>query len=153
MTIVLGIDPGLSKIGWGVVNFTPDEPLYISSGFITTSTKDCLSQRLKKIHDFIVEVVHQFSPQSVVLEKIFVNTNPGSSLNFAYARGAIMLSLVLNNLKIQELSPNTVKKRLSGNGHATKEQIKYMVQKILNISLDDKNSDVYDALALAICST
>ena len=110
-----------------------------------------LLDRLKFLHESLSAVICKFKPDSSVLERIFVNKNPASSLHFAYARGAILLCLAIYGQNLQEVSPNSVKKIITGNGHATKDQMKYMVQQILDINLNNKDFDVYDALALAIC--
>jgi crossover junction endodeoxyribonuclease RuvC len=151
VSIIIGVDPGLNNTGWGIVEFHGGSNTYIDSGIIKTNSKQEFAQRLKLIHASINEVLEKYNPEFVVIEKIFINTNAKSSLDFAYTRGSIILTLALNNLKIQELSPNSVKKRITGNGHASKEQIRYMVQNILKIQSDYNNFDTYDALALAMC--
>ena len=127
-------------------------PCNFGSGLIKTNTGEPLINRLHSLHTGLSSVLKKFNPQISVLEKIFVNKNPGSSLNFAYARGVILLALATYGQKLQEVSPNSVKKIITGNGHATKEQVKYMVQNTLKVKLDKVGFDVYDALGLGICA-
>lgn len=151
MTLVIGIDPGLNNTGWGIVELCAGSSAHVESGVIKTSAKDEFPQRLKLIHGSINQILNKYNPEFAVIEKIFVNMNAKSSLDFAYTRGSIILTLALRDIKIQELSPNSVKKRITGNGHATKEQMRYMVQNVLKIQPECKKFDAYDALALAMC--
>ncbi|AHX11829.1 crossover junction endodeoxyribonuclease RuvC [Neorickettsia helminthoeca str. Oregon] len=150
-SLVLGIDPGLARTGWAVVEYkNPSEMCYIASGVISTNAREELSKRIRKIHEGVTEVIDNFDPNVSVLEKIFVNSNPCSSLKLAYCRGALMLTLALKSLPVLEIAPNAIKKRITGSGHATKLQIRYMVEKLLGLNLNlSKYSDLYDALALA----
>lgn len=148
----MGIDPGLNNTGWGVLKYSSSSYAYIDSGIIETSVKNSLFNRIKIIHDQLNSVIDKYSPEIISLEKIFVNNNMKSSLNFAYARGSIMLTLAMRNINIEEIAPNLIKKRITGNGHASKQQVAYMVQSILNIKLDEKKFDVYDALAIALAA-
>lgn len=149
--IVLGIDPGLLRTGWAVVEYvTASEMRYVDSGIVKMNPSGEFFFKLETIHKAITDVIEQLNPTVAVLEKIFVNSNPHSSLNLAYCRGALMLTLTLKGLHIIEIAPNSMKKRITGNGHATKVQVKYMVEQLLGLKSNlSKYSDLYDALALA----
>lgn len=165
--IIIGIDPGLNNTGWGVIEYSAIEKTnkYINAGVITPKKMlkskpkkqeiECTMEgsffsRIKTIHEGLVEILKTYPPEIIVLEKIFVNNNMKSSLDFAYARGSIMLTLALHTKRIEEISPNLMKKRVTGNGHASKDQVIYMVERILNIKLEDQKADLYDALALTL---
>ena len=146
----LGIDPGLNKTGWGIINFENGKLTYIADGVIQTDANDSISQRLLKIHNELIAVVAEFKPQETAIEEIFVNKNPTSTLKLAQARGVAILSTSLQGLQVFEYSPNEIKKAVVGNGHAEKKQIATMI-KILLSGYQHKSSDSADALAIAIC--
>ena len=148
---ILGIDPGLRVTGYGVINVNIDKIDYEASGTIKTSTKELnLPDRLKVIIDGLNDIISQYKPSSVSIEKVFVNTNPQSTLMLGQARGAALSISVINKLLIHEYTALQIKKSVVGNGHADKLQVQSMVQKILNLpSLASEDSS--DALAAAIC--
>ena len=148
---ILGIDPGLRVTGYGVINVNIDKIDYEASGTIKTSTKELnLPDRLKVIIDGLNDIISQYKPSSVSIEKVFVNTNPQSTLMLGQARGAALSISVINKLPIHEYTALQIKKSVVGNGHADKLQVQSMVQKILNLpSLASEDSS--DALAAAIC--
>ncbi|QHD65527.1 crossover junction endodeoxyribonuclease RuvC [Neorickettsia findlayensis] len=153
--VALGVDPGLIRTGWALVEYDgPCNMRYIDSGVVETASHEKLSSRLEKIHHGISDVIEKAGPSIAVLEKVFVNSNPYSSLNLAYCRGALILTLALKGLCIIEFAPSVLKKRVTGNGRATKAQVKYMVEQLLGLdSCLSKYSDLYDALALAASVT
>ncbi len=146
----MGIDPGLNRTGWGVIQSNNNKDLYISHGIIKTNTNQDLGVRLKLIYDGLNELVKRFEPNNLAVEKIFSNTNPQSTLKLGQARGIAFLVAAQNNISVSEYSPNTVKKNLVGYGHANKFQILDMVKRIYpKIEIDDLDSA--DALAVATC--
>ena len=146
----MGIDPGLNRTGWGVIQSNNNKDLYISHGIIKTNTNQDLGVRLKLIYDGLNELVKRFEPNNLAVEKIFSNTNPQSTLKLGKARGIAFLVAAQNNISVSEYSPNTVKKNLVGYGHANKFQILDMVKRIYpKIEIDDLDSA--DALAVATC--
>ncbi|ABD46339.1 crossover junction endodeoxyribonuclease RuvC [Neorickettsia sennetsu] len=153
--VALGVDPGLLRTGWAVVEYDGlCNVRYIDSGIVKTASQGSLSARLEKIHRGISDVIEKVNPSVAVLEKVFVNNNPYSSLNLAYCRGALILTLALKGLFIVEFAPSVLKKRITGNGRATKAQVKYMVEQLLGLDpCLSKYSDLYDALALAASVT
>lgn len=150
MTIILGIDPALQHIGWGVVSVSGNQFSFVACGTIHTNAKHNMPTRLREIHDGLQLVIALYKPDEAAIEETFVNKNNASSLKLGQARGAIILSASLAGLELSEYSANLVKKSVVGSGHAGKEQVATMV-KILLPASDAKGADAADALAVAIC--
>ncbi len=145
---ILGIDPGLRITGFGVLDKVGQKLHYVASGCIKTPDGD-LPERLKAILDSLGEVIAQHRPQQVAVEKVFVNVNPQSTLLLGQARGAAICAAVLANLPVAEYTALQVKQAVVGNGHAKKEQVQEMVQRLLKLS-GTPSPDAADALACAI---
>jgi crossover junction endodeoxyribonuclease RuvC len=145
----LGIDPGLRVTGFGVIEKTGQKLSYVSSGCIRTPTGE-LAPRLKSILDGLEEVIESFQPEQVAIEKVFVNVNPQSTLLLGQARGAAICAVVLKDLPVAEYTALQVKQAVVGNGHAAKEQVQEMVQRLLKLD-GAPQADAADALACAIC--
>ncbi|MGA8864444.1 MAG: crossover junction endodeoxyribonuclease RuvC [Gallionella sp.] len=146
---ILGIDPGLRVTGFGVLDIVGQQLAYVASGCIRTPHAE-LPERLKAILDALAEVIAQHQPQQVAVEKVFVNVNPQSTLLLGQARGAAICAAVLANLPVAEYTALQVKQAVVGNGHADKEQVQKMVQRLLNLS-GTPGPDAADALSCAIC--
>ena len=151
MITILGIDPGLRVTGYGVIHQEKQNYIYESSGTIKTTKQDLdLAARIKIIVQGIDEVIEKFNPSIVAIEKVFVNTNPQSTLLLGQARGAAIAATVSKDINIYEYTALQIKKSVVGNGHADKLQVQTMVQKLLKLpSLPGPDSG--DALACAIC--
>jgi crossover junction endodeoxyribonuclease RuvC len=147
-TRILGIDPGLRVTGFGVIDKNGQQLHYVASGCIRTPQGE-LPERLKVILDSLTEVIEQHRPQQVALEKVFVNVNPQSTLLLGQARGAAICAVVLAGLPVAEYTALQVKQAVVGNGHAKKEQVQDMVQRLLKLS-GTPSPDAADALACAI---
>ena len=146
---ILGIDPGLRITGFGVLDQVGQQLHYVASGCIKTPGGE-LPERLKVIMNSLGEVIVQHRPEQVVVEKVFVNVNPQSTLLLGQARGAAICAAVLANLTVAEYTALQVKQAVVGNGHAKKEQVQEMVLRLLNLS-GTPGADAADALACAIC--
>ena len=146
---ILGIDPGLRVTGFGVIDKVGHQLHYVASGCIKTPVGE-LPERLKSILNSLGEVIAQHNPEQVAVEKVFVNVNPQSTLLLGQARGAAICAAVLVNLPVAEYTALQVKQAVVGNGHAKKEQVQLMVQRLLSLS-GVPSSDAADALACAIC--
>jgi crossover junction endodeoxyribonuclease RuvC len=146
---ILGLDPGLHITGWGIVNYDDFHLGYVAHGTIVTSAVDEISSRLSYIFKQLSDIIEKYSPQEVGIENVFVNKNPESSLKLGMARGAAICCVGVLGLKIAEYTPNKIKKSIVGSGHATKDQVSLMVQKLLNCS--SVKLDAADALATAVC--
>jgi crossover junction endodeoxyribonuclease RuvC len=146
---ILGIDPGLHITGWGVVDYDGFRLKYAAHGTIVSSSSEDVALRLSRIFKELSDVVEEYSPEEAGIEEVFVNKNSFSSLKLGMARGAAICCVGVLGLKVCEYAANKVKKTVVGAGHATKEQVSMMVQKLLNCS--DVKLDAADALAVAIC--
>ena len=146
---ILGIDPGLRITGFGVLDKEGQQLHYVASGCIKTPDGE-LPERLKVILTSLSKVIAQHQPQQVAVEKVFVNVNPQSTLMLGQARGAAICAAVLANLQVAEYTALQVKQAVVGNGHAGKEQVQLMVQRLLKLS-GTPSPDAADALACAIC--
>ena len=162
--LILGIDPGLQKVGWGIVTKAQEgvdkasdhSGLYqfshVASGLIKTHNKDDLSDRIWHIFDQIKGILGQYKIEMVAIENTYVNENYQSSLKLSHARAAIIVACMEIGLKPIEYQAKTIKKTITGNGNATKDQVVYMLKHCLGgmpqrmVSLD-----VSDALAIAVC--
>ncbi|KQW51601.1 MULTISPECIES: crossover junction endodeoxyribonuclease RuvC [unclassified Roseateles] len=148
---ILGIDPGLQTTGFGVIEADGPRLTYVASGTIKTNavaTGD-LPARLKILFDGIREVVTRYQPQCAAVEIVFVNVNPQSTLLLGQARGAAITALVSANLPVSEYTALQMKKAIVGHGHAKKEQIQAMVQRLLTLP-GLPGTDAADGLGIAI---
>ncbi len=148
--IVLGIDPGLRKTGWGIVKFNGNNLSYINDGYLIQNDVNSLGEKLLKIFNDLTKIITDFSPDLIGIEQTFVGSGNVSSLKLGMARGVCILASAKMGIEIIELQPKLVKKNITGSGIASKDQVKEMVKKLLNIN--PKNEDSSDALAVAISS-
>ena len=149
---ILGIDPGLRRTGFGVIEADGPRLRYVASGTIKTDTVAIgeLPARLKIIFDGVREVTQRYRPYCATVEIVFVNVNPQSTLLLGQARGAALAALVSNDLAVSEYTALQMKKAIVGAGHARKEQVQQMVMRLLELpGLPGK--DAADALGLAVC--
>ncbi|WP_417773011.1 crossover junction endodeoxyribonuclease RuvC [Stappia sp.] len=147
---ILGIDPGLRRTGWGLIEVQGNRLGFCASGTVVSDNKLPLSDRLRQLHDGLQKVVGQADPDEAAVELTFVNKDAGATLKLGQARGIALLVPALNGLSVAEYAPNLVKKTVVGTGHADKEQIRMMV-KVLMPKATFNSDDAADALAIAIC--
>ena len=146
---ILGIDPGLRITGFGVIEKTGSTLSYVASGCIRTEARTSLPSRLGTIHAGVRELVAQYQPEQSVVEIVFVNVNPQSTLLLGQARGAAITALVAGGLEVAEYTALQVKQAVVGNGHADKKQVQHMVRRLLSLT-GDPSPDAAGALACAI---
>jgi crossover junction endodeoxyribonuclease RuvC len=146
---ILGIDPGLRRTGWGLIESDGNRLLYVACGSLETSERDELCDRLVTIHAGLRKVIDEFSPDEAAVENTFVNMNGASTLKLGQARGVAMLVPAQHGLSVAEYAPNLVKKSIVGSGHADKAQIRMMIGVLLP-KADPQSHDAADALAIAI---
>jgi len=146
---ILGIDPGLRVTGYGVLDKNGSTLSYVTSGRIRTPDGG-LAQRLKSILDGLNEVIAEYRPGEVALEKVFVNANPQTTLLLGQARGTAICAAVMHALPVAEYTALQVKQAVVGNGHAGKEQVQEMVRRLLKLG-GHPSADAADALACAVC--
>lgn len=149
MTII-GIDPGTLNTGYGIVRYGAGEFKLVSSGVISLSKYKNIPPRLDNIYSELSRIIKKFHPDELAIETAFYGKNVQSTLKIGYARGVAILAGMHQGLYPSEYSPREVKKAVTGVGSASKEQVGYMVKKILNITAKLK-LDESDALAVAIC--
>ena len=153
---ILGIDPGLSSTGWGVISYSQGTKYkFIDCGILKTETQDYLGNRLIFIYNSILGLIKKFKPDKVSIEKVFVNINPASSEKLIMARTAAFLAIVKSGYTCVEYTPNEIKKTVTGKGHGDKALVKEAIQRILNFDVLKnhclKTADASDALAIALC--
>ena len=149
--IILGIDPGLATVGYGVVLKSPRGIEAIDYGIISTPPFEDTPVRLALIADGMSKLIDAHKPDCVVIEELFFNTNITTGIKVAEARGVILYKASSECGHIFEYTPLQVKSALTGNGRADKKQVQYMVQAALRLKQAPKPDDAADALALAIC--
>jgi crossover junction endodeoxyribonuclease RuvC len=147
---IVGIDPGLRRTGWGVVESQGNGLRFIASGTIKSDDKTDLAFRLCQIHAGLTGVLAAFAPDEAAVEATFVNKDATATLKLGQARGVAMLVPALAGLRVAEYAPNAVKKAVIGVGHGDKGQIAMMVKILLPKSTPD-SEHAADALAIAIC--
>ncbi len=153
-SIILGIDPGLQKTGWGVIAVEGTRHRFLGCGTIKPPTKLPLSERLFILNDKLQELIANYRPTQAAIEETFVSVNGASTLKLGQARGALLLSLSLADLPVSEYAANLIKKTMTGSGHADKQQIGRMVATLLpkaRAEIEQAGEDARDALAIALC--
>jgi crossover junction endodeoxyribonuclease RuvC len=147
---IIGIDPGLRRTGWGIVESLGNSLRFVASGTIKSDDKAALAFRLCQLHDGLAEVLHQAMPHEAAVEQTFVNKDAVATLKLGQARGIAMLVPARAGLAVAEYAPNAVKKAVIGVGHGDKKQIHMMVKVLLPKAVFD-SEHAADALAIAIC--
>jgi len=148
--IVLGIDPGSRKTGFGLIEVKGGKVSYLSSGTIHIDSSQSLPERLKVIFESVTQIIQQYQPDEVAVEKVFLAKNADSALKLGQARGAAIVAAVQYGLPVAEYEARKVKQSLVGNGAADKGQVLHMVKALLKLPGDPKE-DAADALAVAVC--
>src|SRR6185437_10974185 len=146
---ILGIDPGLRRTGWGVIEIEGNRLLFLGCGSVEPPQDLPLASRLLAIHEGLAAVLGNFRPTEAAVEQTFVNKDGVATLKLGQARGVAMLSPAMFGISVAEYAPNQVKKTVVGAGHADKKQIAVML-KILLPKAEPKSADAADALAIAI---
>jgi crossover junction endodeoxyribonuclease RuvC len=151
--IILGIDPGFARTGFGVVEEKNKNLRAVTYGCLSTPAGLSFEKRLKKIHDGLTNLIKKYRPEVCAVEKIFFCKNAKTAIDVGQARGVVVMTAEEKNLKIREFTPLQVKQFITGYGKAEKQQIQKMVKIILGLKEIPKPDDAADALALAICGT
>lgn len=146
--IVLGVDPGSHATGYGVISTEPVARM-LGGGVIRAVKNAPLAERLLGIHSELTAVIDRFNPETMAVEDLFNAKNARSSLILGHARGVILLAGASAGLPVAEYAPREVKKAITGNGAATKEQVRFMVMRLLSLK-DSIPLDQSDALAVAL---
>jgi crossover junction endodeoxyribonuclease RuvC len=147
---IIGIDPGLRRTGWGIIETDGVRLSYIASGCVTSQADDDLAVRLRDLYHGLTAVLTTHGPHEAAVEETFVNENARATLKLGQARGMAMLAPAMKGLSVAEYAPNVVKKTVVGAGHAEKNQVQAMIGFLLPRARFD-SADEADALAIAIC--
>ena len=146
---ILGIDPGLRRTGWGMVEIAGNALSFLGCGSVTTRDDDTLAVRLLAIHDGLMRILDEFLPDEAAVETTFVNKDAKSTLKLGQARGIAMVVPAKAGVPVVEYAPNLVKKSIVGVGHGDKAQIRMMIGVLLP-KADPSSADAADALAVAV---
>jgi len=149
--IILGIDPGSNYCGYGILEIEKGKIVAAGSDVIKVKKTLTLPEKLNEIYKVISHVIDEYKPDIAAVESIFYGKNIRSAFTLGHARGAILLALAQKKIPVSDYSPREVKKSVVGNGNASKEQVHYMVQRILNLKIKPATHDASDALAVALC--
>lgn len=147
---ILGLDPGLRHTGWGIVDSAGNRLSYVAHGVARSNGKEDLAPRLSQLYQELLKIIQTYAPQEAAVEETFVNKNPASTLKLGMARGIVLLAPAEAGLAVGEYAANRVKKAVVGVGHADKNQVALMVQRLLP-GCGTVEADAADALAVAIC--
>jgi len=147
---ILGLDPGLRNTGWGIVDSLGNRLTHVAHGVVHSDAKDELAQRLSQLYQALLKIIDFYTPHEAAVEETFVNKNPASTLKLGMARGIVLLAPAQTGILVGEYAANRVKKSVVGVGHADKNQVALMVQRLLPTS-GVVSADAADALAVAIC--
>lgn len=146
---IMGLDPGLNHMGWGVIDMAGSRLTHVGHGVITTTTADVLGVRLMHLHAEVARIIAELTPDAFSIEQAFVHKDPSAALKLGHARAVALLAAAQAGLEIAEYSPNHIKKSVVGVGHADKEQVQAMVRRLLP-TCKVTQADAADALAAAI---
>jgi crossover junction endodeoxyribonuclease RuvC len=147
---IIGIDPGLRRCGWGIIESFGNRLTFVASGTLTPRVDADLAVRLTALYRGLVELIEQYRPEEAAVEETFVSAGARSALQLGQARGVALMTPASLGLPVGEYAANLVKKSIVGTGHAEKSQIQLMVKTLLPAA-DFKGADAADALAIAIC--
>lgn len=146
---IMGLDPGLARMGWGAIELEGTRLVYVAHGVLTTDPQVEIALRLLSLHEELTGVLARIAPHAIAIEQAFVHRDPSAAMKLGQARAVAMLAGARAGICVAEYTPNHVKKCVVGAGHAGKEQVQAMVRRLLPAARVD-SSDAADALALAI---
>jgi crossover junction endodeoxyribonuclease RuvC len=151
---IIGIDPGLNRTGFGIIDKSKSGLHLVTAGAIKTSNKDSIEKRLNKIFSGLMDIIKKYKPDVLVLEEVFTHTKYlATAISLGYARGIVILAAAQNSVPVKSYAAKRVKKAITGRGDAQKYQVQSMVQNTLRLKDLPSPFDVSDALALAIVYT
>ena len=148
---ILGIDPVTARVGYGVIEEQDGQAVMIDCGVIKTAPSDgTTAERLQIIHDALNDLIEEFNPDSAAVEQLFFGRNITTAIKVGQARGVLLLALANAGVPVAEYSPPKIKEAVSGYGNATKQQVQFMVQSMLNLDEVPRPDDAADGLAVAL---
>jgi len=146
---ILGLDPGLARMGWGVVGIDGTRLAHVAHGVLASDAKSGIGARLLTLHEALCAIIAEHAPNAIAVEQAFVHKDPSAALKLGQARAVALLAAAQAGLEIAEYAPNHIKKCVVGVGHAGKEQVLAMVRRLLPTA-QVESADAADALAAAI---
>ena len=149
--IILGIDPGIAIVGWGVIEYSGSRFKTLGYGSIQTPAGQATEERLAAIYDSLKKLIATYRPDEIAVEELFFNTNITTAIQVAEARGVIICTAHRLGVKINEYTPLQAKQAVVGYGRAEKKQVIAMVTSLLKLDKPPKPDDTADAVAIAIC--
>lgn len=149
--IILGIDPGIAIVGYGIIEVRGNNYKAIDYGCITTDSKLLFPDRLKIVYDELINIINKYKPDDYAVEELFFNKNVKTAIKVGQARGVEILAAVNQGLPVFEYTPLQIKQAVVGYGRAEKHQVQEMVKLLLNLQEIPKPDDAADALAIALC--
>lgn len=149
--IVVGIDPGVARVGYGVLDKTNRRLTPVTYGCIETASNTAQPKRLRECYEGISQVLDEYSPAHVAVEKLFFSKNTTSAMQVSEARGVLLLAAEERGIPITEYTPNQIKQAVTGSGRADKHQVQEMMRRLLRLQEIPKPDDAADGLAIALC--
>ena len=149
--IVIGIDPGLARTGYGVLSTGARYPAPLTFGCIETGSKGIREERLLEIHTKISDLLDEYDPAWVAVERLFFSRNTTSAMQVSEARGVLLLAAAQHKIPVAEYTPNQVKQAVTGSGRADKHQVQEMMRRLLRLEEIPRPDDAADGLAIALC--
>ncbi|EEI83595.1 crossover junction endodeoxyribonuclease RuvC [Anaerococcus tetradius] len=149
--IILGIDPGIAIMGYGIIEFKENKVKVLENGVVTTSSKTKTGRRLELLYDNLHQIIKEFKPDEFAIEELFFNSNVKTAITVGHARGVQVLCAQQNMLPIYEYTPLQIKQAITGYGRASKSQMQLTVTRLLNLKEMPKPDDAADALSVALC--
>ena len=148
---IIGVDPGLNNTGFGILDYKGSKIKVVAYGLVAPPAKESIPNRLEYLNSHMNDLIDKFSPMSMALEDSFYRQNVKSAILLGQARGVLLLSAASKGIPSMVYAPRKVKQSVTGSGSSSKEQVKYMVEKILKIDKDISSLDITDALAIGLC--
>lgn len=147
---ILGIDPGIGRAGWGIVEVQGGNVKAIDYGCIETPKEDALEQRIETLYATLIKIIEAHKPEALAIESLFFNKNVTTALTVGQARGVVLLAAAQNKMSVTSYTPQQVKSGITGYGKADKQQVGHMIKMVLHLSAIPKPDDTADALAIAV---
>ena len=148
---IIGVDPGLNNTGFGILDYKGSKIKVVAYGLVSHPAKESIPNRLEYLNSHMNDLIDKFSPMSMALEDSFYRQNVKSAILLGQARGVLLLSAASKGIPSMVYAPRKVKQSVTGSGSSSKEQVKYMVEKILKIDKNISSLDITDALAIGLC--
>jgi crossover junction endodeoxyribonuclease RuvC len=149
--IVIGIDPGLARVGYGVIRISNRQPEAVCYGCIESGKDQRTPERLLHIYSEIAALFERYPPSHIAIEKLFFTKNITSAMSVSEARGVILLLAEQRQIHVTEYTPNQVKQAITGSGRADKRQMQEMIMRLLRLPKIPRPDDAADALSIALC--